>query len=160
MKNSQEWGSFWPFAHLPFAYNESAAMDYFPLTMDEALKRGFRWRDEEEKAPSVEKVIPASQLPDRIQDIPDDVLQWVITCETSGKSFRIIKQELDFYRRMHLPLPREHPEARHKRRMGMRNPYKLWMRSCSKCGNKIETSFAPERKENVYCEECYLKEVY
>ena len=31
---------------------------------------------------------------------------------------------------------------------------------CGTCGKEMETSFSPERKERVVCEECYLKEVY
>jgi hypothetical protein len=29
----------------------------------------------------------------------------------------------------------------------------------NRCPNEFETSYAPDRKEIVYCEACYLKEV-
>jgi len=158
--SSGSWGKFWPYKYLPFAYNESAAMDFFPLTKEEAVAQGFRWREENEEKMEVTKIIPADQLPDAISDIPDDVLNWAIRCSISGKPFRIIKQELDFYRRMNLPLPRAHPTERHKWRMSLRNPYRLFDRPCGKCEQKIQTTYAPERPEVVYCEDCYLKEVY
>jgi hypothetical protein len=52
----------------------------------------------------------------------------------SGKPFRIIKQELEFYRKHNLPIPRRHPDVRHADRMKMRNPRKLWERLCD-CPN-------------------------
>ena len=110
--------------------------------------------------PQVAKIIPAEKLPDSIDDIPDDVLNWAVRCEATGRPFRIIKQELEFYRKMRLPVPRLHPDERHRRRMALRNPRKLWKRPCGKCGKEMETTYAPERPEIVYCESCYLQEVY
>jgi hypothetical protein len=108
----------------------------------------------------VKKIVPASKLPDSIKDIPDDILNWAIECEVTKKPFRIIKQELKFYREHNLPIPRRHPDQRHKDRMALRNPRKLWQRNCMKCNKSIQTTYSPERKEIVYCEECYLKDVY
>ena len=95
-----------------------------------------------------------------MSDVPDDVLEWAILCEVTKKPFRIIKTELEFYRRMGLPLPRVHPEERHKRRMSLRNPYRLYPRTCAKCAKEMQTAYSPERQEKVYCEECYLQAVY
>jgi hypothetical protein len=53
-------------------------------------------------------------LPDDIAKIPDDILNWAIECEVTGKPFRIIKQELDFYRKRGLPIPRKHPDQRYR----------------------------------------------
>lgn len=157
---AMEWGQMYPKDTMPFAYNETAAQDYMPLERDDALKRGFLWRDQEEEKPNVSKIIPVAQLPNNLSDVPDDVLHWAIECEITDKPFRIIKQELEFYRQMNLPLPRIHPTERHKRRMGLRNPLKLWESSCQKCGKGMETSFDPQRGESVVCEECYLEEIY
>ena len=71
-----------------------------------------------------------------------------------------MKPELAFYRKMQLPMPHFHPDERHDRRMALRNPRKLWDRTCEKCRAAIETTYSPERPEIVYCESCYLKEVY
>ncbi|MCX6807789.1 MAG: hypothetical protein NTZ80_03270, partial [Patescibacteria group bacterium] len=76
------------------------------------------------------------------------------------KPFRIIKQELDFYRKHNLPLPKRHPDQRHKDRLSLRNPRKLWHRTCNKCNISIQTSYSPDRSETVYCEKCYLETVY
>ncbi|MBU1911074.1 hypothetical protein KKG16_01525 [Patescibacteria group bacterium] len=160
MKQSGEWGQFFPIEFSPFTYNETVAQEYFPLTKEEALSKGWKWRDATDEIPEVEKIIPANKLPDSIEDIPDDVLNWAIKCEVTSKPFRIIKQELDFYRKMKLPIPHLHPDERHKRRLLSRNPRKLFNRKCGKCGEEMETTYSPDRSEIVYCEKCYHKEVY
>ncbi|MFH0770554.1 MAG: hypothetical protein V1926_04210 [Candidatus Peregrinibacteria bacterium] len=160
MRADGEWGEFFPIEMSPFAYNETVAQEYFPLTKEEVLERGWKWRDQKDEMPKVDRIIPASQLPDSIDDIPDDILNWAIECETTKRPFKVIRQELDFYRKMRLSVPHFHPDERHRRRMALRNPRKLWNRECAKCHKPIATSYSPERPETVYCEECYLKEVY
>lgn len=160
MRKTGAYGEFFPKSMCSFAYNESIAQEYFPLTKEEAIKRGYPWRDEHDEKPDVKKVIPASKLPQTIAEVPDDVLNWAVTSEESGRPFRIVKQELAFYRTHNLPIPHLHPEERQDRRTALRPPRRLWKRPCSKCGKEVESTFAPERKERVLCEECYLKEVY
>ncbi len=160
MQNTGEWGEFFPSGLSPFGYNETVANEYYPLTKEEALKKGFKWSDYESPIPKVDKIIPASKLPDDIKDIPDDILNWAIRCEVTNKPYKIIPQELKFYRDHNLPIPRRHPDQRHKDRMSLRNPRKLWSRSCDKCTKEIQTTYSPERPEKILCEECYLKEVY
>ncbi|MBU0457989.1 hypothetical protein KJ652_07215 [Patescibacteria group bacterium] len=156
----KDWGEFFPIRLSLFAYNETAAQQYYPLTKDEIENKGWNWIEENNDIPEVEKTIPANQLPDSIEDIPDDILNWAIKCDITNRPFRIVPQELDFYRRMKLPIPHLHPDERHKQRMKLRNPRKLWKRKCDKCEKDIQTSYDPERPESVLCEECYLKEVY
>ena len=75
------------------------------------------------------------RLPEDISKIPDDILSWALTCEVTGKPFRIISQELEFYRKHNLPIPKKHPDVRHRERMEKRNPRKLFERlcDCSEC---------------------------
>jgi len=120
----------------------------------------FNWSDYEAPFPKVEKIISASKLPENITDIPDDILNRAIECEITKKPFKIIKEELDFYRKHNLPIPRKHPDQRHLDRMKLRNSRKLFERNCDKCGKEIQTTYAPEKPEIVYCEECYNKEIY
>ncbi len=120
----------------------------------------FNRSDYEAPFSKVTKIIPASKLPDDIRDIPDDILNWAIECEITKKPFKIIKQELDFYKKHNLPIPRRHPDQRHLDRMAFRNPRKLFDRKCDKCGVDIKTTYSPDRSEIVYCEECYNKEIY
>lgn len=77
-----------------------------------------------------------------------------------NKPFKLIQQEIEFYKRNKLAPPTKNPDERHHERLMKRNPRKLWSRTCTKCHKPIQTSYSPERPEIVYCEPCYLKEVY
>ena len=160
MKQDWEWWRFFPASMSPFGYNETVANEYFELTKTEAISEGFNWSDYEAPLPKVDKIIPASKLPHDIKDIPDDIFNWAIRCEITDKPFRIITQELAFYRKYKLPVPRRHPETRHVDRSKLRNPRKLFNRTCDKCNKDLQSSYASDRPETVYCESCYHKEIY
>lgn len=157
MEKTGEWGTFFPPALSPFAYNETGAQDFFPLTKEEALKNGWRWRDPDQK-----EYQPATipSLPDTIAAIPETITKEVLACTQCAKNYRIIPQELKVYRERGFPLPRFCPECRHKKRFQMRNGYKFWNRACAHCQKTMQTTYAPQRPEKVVCDECYLKEVY
>jgi hypothetical protein len=160
MKLSGAWGEFFPVALSPFGYNESTAQEYYPLSKKDALHRKWPWRDRRDEPLAVEKVIPADRLPDSIDDIPDDILQWAVQCGATERPFRITRQELAFYRSMRLPIPRLHPDERHRLRMAFTNPRKLWDRACGKCGKAMKTTYPPDSPATVFCEQCYLSDVY
>ena len=52
-------------------------------------------------------------------------------------------QELEFYRQNNIPVPHLHPDERHKQRMALRNPRKLYDRKCDKCSKDMKTTYAP-----------------
>ena len=127
-------------------------------------------------------------MPDHINGVSDDILNEVIECEHNGKdcnqqcatAFRILPNELGFYRAMKLALPRLCPNCRHYQRLKKVNPPKLWHRKCmcsgvesdnekyqntiphfhgeNSCLNEFESAISPERQEIVYCEKCYQAE--
>ena len=165
-----KYGEFFPTELSPFAYNETIAHEYFPLTKEQALKQGYTWYDKPK--PEYQATIKAKQLPDHIKDIDNSILKEVIECKSSDCAgstvFRIIPSELKFYQKMNLPIPRYCPDCRHKERIKQRNPMKLHHRQCmnpsvdgsgSRCNTEFETTYSPNRKEIVYCEKCYNKEV-
>ncbi len=160
MTKTWEWWEYFPMTLSHFAYNETIAQEYFPLTKEEVLSKGWKWKDEDEIPLKVSKIIPAKKLPDNISEIPDDILAWAIQCENTQKPFKIIPQELKFYRENNIPIPHLHPDERHKERMKLRNHRKLYDRKCNKCEKHIQTTYSPDRLEMVYCEECYLQTVY
>ena len=159
MTRTGEYGEFFPAAIAPYAYNETTAEEYFPLTKAEVLGRGLRWKDDLPFTTGRE-TIGWDQISYDIRQVPDSITDVVLACEATGKNFRITSKELQFYRDQNLPIPHFHHDERHRRRTLVRNPRRLWDRQCAKCGKGIQTSYAPERPEIVYCEECYLKEVY
>jgi len=154
----QRW-EFFPAKLSPFGYNETVAQESYPLSKEDALKQWFNRSDYDVPSPNVDKMLKASELPS-IQEVTDDILQQAILCEVTGKPFRIVKPELEFYRKYNLPLPTKHPDQRHLERMQTRNPRKLRERKCAKCWTDIKTTYSPERPEIVYCESCYSKEIY
>jgi hypothetical protein len=44
-----KYGEYLPIEMSPWAYNETLAHEYFPLTKEEAVAQGYRWRDQEAK---------------------------------------------------------------------------------------------------------------
>jgi len=159
------YGEFFPseFCHTP--YNDSTAQEYYPLTKEEALKKGFIWKDG--KARSYHPTLEAKEVPDNIKNVEDAITKEVIACAHGEKcshqctqAFKIIPQELQFYKKMKIPLPILCPNCRHFERLGRRTPMRLWNRACAKCSKEIMSSYAPNRPEIVYCEKCYQAEVY
>lgn len=158
MRKTGEWGEFPPTTVSPFAYNETVAQEYFPLGKREVESRGWRWFESAEA--SEQYLGPSIVIPQKIEDVSDDIVKQILCCERTKKPYKIIPQELKFYREMHLPIPRLCPDERHKDRMALRNPRKLWDRECANCKKKIQTTYQPSRPEIVYCEQCYLSSIY
>ncbi len=173
------YGEFFPPEFSPFAYNETIAQDYFPLTKEAAIAKGYTWRDPEVR--EYQTTIDATDLPDHIRDVPASILKETIRCLSCAKAYRIIQMELDFLRQMSLPLPRLCPDCRFFERIKHRNKPRFYDRQCQCTGKKSEnnmyentdmhfhgsdhcpgqfqTSYAPDRPEIVYCEQCYNVEV-
>lgn len=156
MKKTGELGEFFPTTVCGFGYNESIAMDIFPLTKKQALEQGFPWKDEVSK-PSLPQTY---NIPERIEEVTDDITDAILTCSSCKKNYKIIAQELSFYKKLEIPVPRKCANCRHQSRMQKRNPLRLWERSCANCDKIVQTSFAPDKPEPIYCEECYLSVVY
>jgi len=143
----------------PFAYNESIDQENFFLTKEEALAQGFRWEDDVQKTEGKETLQPENIL-DHIKDVPDSITKEILKCIGCNRNYKITEQELLFYRKMLLPIPRKCFYCRHQDRVIRRGPYKFWNRNCAKCQKDIVTNYAPDRPEIVYCESCYQQEVY
>jgi len=161
MMQDDEWGQIIPPKNSFYNYNETVANDYAPLTKDEALSKDFEWKDlEEQDFSNVTNKIQAKDLPDTISEVNDEIQHWVIECAESKRPFKIQEGELKFYRQMNLPIPHLHPDIRHSNRMKLRNARILNSRNCNQCNKDIKTTFTTSRSEAIYCEECYIKEIY
>lgn len=158
MQSTGEWGQFFPIEHSNFAYNETLAQEFFPLTKEEVLARGWQWSDASEKKDVHPG--PFGVVPDSISDADDDLTKQIFQCSVSGKAYKIIAQELALAKQMNVPLPKKAFLQRHKERWAMRNPRQLWERACANCQKPMVTSYGPSMPEIVYCEECYLASVY
>ncbi len=185
-----KYGEFFPPEIHSFAYNETIAQEYFPLTKEEAIDQGFRWKDAQDK--NYQITISSDQLADNIKEVEDGILGQIIGCEHFGKckdqcsvAFKITPRELEFYRAENIPVPRLCSNCRHYERLRNNNPMRFYHRRCGceglqsvkskaqnsyqnvaqhfhggdHCPNEFETTYAPERREIIYCEECYQQEI-
>ena len=155
MITDKEWGEFAPVKNSQFAFNKTMAFEYFPITKEEAQKRGWRWEDDKEENKPSDKV----EIPDNIKDVEVDILSKILTSEKSGRAYKIIAHELEFLKKMGLPIPRLHPDERHDARMKKRAPRLLFDRNCVKCNIDLQTSYTEELAKNVYCEKCFEGEI-
>lgn len=157
MKSTGEWGEFFPISLSPFSYNETSAYDHFPFTKANALAIGAKWKDDS----STSKHYGQKYEPnDDIKDTNDDVIKQILNCDSCEKQYRIIQQELKFYRQQNIALPRLCFDCRHRERLTWKNSWVLWDRNCAKCSAEIKTTYSPERREILYCEKCYLERTY
>src|SRR3989344_4360032 len=145
------YGEMLPAELSPWAYNEATVYEWFPITKEEAILKGLNWRDLDPRSYQDTTM----EIPEHIKDVEENVLQAVLKCANCGKNYQIIKKELQFLRRFNFPIPRQCPLCRDRARIKLLNPMTIFERSCAKCNEGIETSYAPTRPEIVYCESCY-----
>ena len=181
MKTTGEWGEFFPMKYSPFAYNESVAQIHFSLTKEQVLGLGLRWQDNIQETRGQTTLL---EIPDSINDVPDSITNEILECVGCKRNYKIIPNELFFYRKWKIPIPRKCFFCRLARCFELRGPSRLWHRQCmcdksrastdsarhdpagshfhgeTRCEVEFETSYAPDRPEIVYCEKCYQQEVY
>ncbi|MDP4007831.1 MAG: hypothetical protein Q8P68_01435 [Candidatus Peregrinibacteria bacterium] len=155
-----EFGEFFPINFSPFAYNQGRAIEYYPITKEQAEAKGYRWSNYIPTPPALNKSIQAEDLPQTINEVDNSILTKAIICKRSGRAFRIAKGELEFYRNNNLPLPQLHPDERYSDRMAQRTPRSLWERPCTKCNSQTWTSHAPNTTAKMYCQACYKQTIY
>ena len=173
------YGEFFPLELSPFAYNETIAQEYAPITKNKSEELKYPWQEAADK-----EYVPTKrwdELPDTIFEVNDSITKETILCEAWDKdkekakehkcsmAFKITPDELAVYKKFNLPLPRKCPNTRNFEKFQLRNPVNIWHRQCmcdkshphhtGKCTNEFETSYAPDRPEIVYCEQCYQQEV-
>ncbi len=140
------YGEFFPFELSPFGYHETVAQEYFPSRHE----------------PLVRDQIPPTLMvvPDDISDVSDEIIGEVLRCESSGKPYRIIPMELEFYRRFGLPIPHEAPFERHRRRLRFISDHRqIYTRQCSSCHQETNTVYLKTEFSHVYCELCYQRQI-
>ncbi len=160
------YGENYPIELSPFGYNETFANERFPLPREVAVEKGYAWQDGQQRTTGRE-TIGSEAIPETIAETSDTITKEILACCTCGRNYKIVAQEYVFYTKMNIPIPRNCFHCRHAARSARRNPFHLWKRQCmceetihghdTSCANEFETSYAPSRKEIVYCESCYQK---
>jgi hypothetical protein len=180
-----KYGEFFPIEFSPFAYNETIAFEFFPLTKEQAIEENFLWRDIRDK--NYIPTLTSINLHDDIMDVSDSIVNEIIECIDKAecghlctKAFKITIDELRFYRKMGLPLPRACPKCRTAKRLEQRTKFEELKKRCDCGGNKSKdnqynntiihfhgenpcneefiTNYT-DNKEILYCEKCYQQEI-
>ena len=178
--NQYRYGEFFPIELSPFHYNETMAQEELPLVREDAHARGWLWQDTMQITMGKE-TLAMDAIPQAISDIEDSILNEVLACKECGRNYRIVSQELQFYRFMKVPVPRKCFFCRTKERFILRNPYELRESGCGCAGTSsangayhntmahfhgdgacpkiFKTSWPSEYPGIVYCEQCYNTEI-
>ncbi len=134
------------------------------MSQNEISQIGGRYREIKETLTSSNYSIP-----DNIKEVNEGICQQVLECEVTKRPYKIQPQELIFYIKQGIPIPRRHPDQRFRDRLFLTNPWQLFIRQCDckdpnhdhsgQCPHQFETTYVPDRSEKVYCEECYRKSI-
>ena len=181
-----KYGEFFPVEMSPWAYNETLAQEYFPLTKEEAINMGYRWRDGDAK--NYAPTILNQDIPSDINNIENSITGEILECahkvncqHNCTKAFRILPDELQFYKKIGVPLPVLCSSCRTIERLNFRLKLDLYERKCmcngekssnnlyqnqalhshtnDTCNQVFKTGFSPNKNDIVYCEKCYQQEV-
>jgi hypothetical protein len=175
-----KYGELFPMELSPFGYNNTLASQHFPLSKEEVEAKKYGWIETERGEYKITK--KASELPDSIHDVTDQIIKEVFECENCKNPYRILENEFLFYKKEKLPISHLCNECRHERRISNRLKLFLYERPCmcaggedstgvykntvkhlhgdKPCGEVFKTGYSPDRPEIVYCEKCYQQEVY
>ncbi|MBI2415589.1 MAG: zinc-ribbon domain containing protein [Candidatus Kerfeldbacteria bacterium] len=142
-----QWGQFFPIETSLFAYNETNAQHWYPLTRQQVEQRGWQYLETDNPAPSSAQ-----------------------RCTNCQRPFKYVAAETSFYEQHHMPAPQQCYQCRYATRRAWHNPQRLWQRQClcqqtdhghaERCAEQCDTSYAPDRPEVIYCNDCYQKTVY
>lgn len=168
MKKAGEYGQFFPPQLSPFGYNETQGFIHEPMSKEEALKQGFKW---EEQTTGIynKTTLTVDKIPQSIKETSNEITKEVLECVNCGKNYNIVTMEIEIYRKMNIPIPRECYDCRYLRRIKTRPSRHLWTERCqcklndhdheNRCLNEFQTAYPPHHQEKVWCENCYQNEI-
>ena len=157
-----EYGNFFPLKMGLVPYQSSSGQIFFPIDKKMAEKLQINWYLEPKSFFEEEKSLYKESLPVSIKEVQDDILEKIIICEESGKPYRLTQREIEFYRRMNLPIPSRSPWQRILDRLKREHGLILYPFICPKCKESY-VSIYNEKEQieyKIYCEKCYLRELY
>ena len=159
---TNEWGEYFPYWTSSYTYNKSDAQSRYPLTYEQAIARWYN-RDDT----TIHINIPEDAVTINAQDIVvdpkqcnDDIVEKVLICKKSGKPYRIIKPELELYRKTNMILPQLHQDIRHQERMSRRLGRRLSLRTCPISGESLITPYDASFNGQVLNKKSYEQKIY
>jgi len=159
MKQTGEWGRFFPGYFAAHPYEESLAGFYWPLSEEQLKEYGFRSAPRTAQRPS--GVRDANEIPGHSDGVDPAIASWTFWDEEEQRPFRIREDDISFAQERGVPISNTY-YIRHIKDNFRRIPFSGSLRTvtCAQCSSQTETSWSEEYDGRILCEECYLKEVY
>lgn len=155
----REYGDFLPYHFSTYAYNGSTADLAFPLNKEEVEKLGALWQSDTESNIGSMDTIDSDSIPDNISEVDNNILTKAFICRETGRPFRITESELEFYKVHSIPLPDVHQIRRIKDRYKYIGNFQMHNTKCNLCGKDIITMYNSNEGWNLYCDDCYKREI-
>lgn len=154
MRETGEWGRFFPPAISLFGYNETVAADFYPLSEEQARQQGFRWHSTgTEKSAASGPEIPLSPVS------TDDLINTIWSCIGCGGPHRIQPQEAALHQKIGVSAPPYCFNCRHRARVQRVNRRQFFERKCCSCSTIFNTVQDPAETPLVYCRNCSRNEL-
>lgn len=157
MKETGEYGEFFPGYFCANTYEESWSNIYWPLSKEEKEKYGFR-SVEDKKREKPADFLDASEVPDSGEDSDDTLTQKKFWDSEAGKPFQIFDTDITFSKKMACPLPNSFYSGRLQENFKwLYYNGKTRTAKCAKCGSETPTSWPSEYDGRILCEKDYLE---
>ncbi len=150
MRQTKEWGEFFPLALAPTPYNRSLAQRFFPKDEQAVTQQGLEWY--QETPPISDVIIESQHLPDRSASASESI---TTKSALSGRPFRISAQEIKRCQQINVPLPRTAYDERMEARARKLGGVHLYVRQCAKTGKNIMTTYPPDTPWIIWDKEEY-----
>lgn len=162
MKKHNEWWEFFDPSLSAFWYNETLAHQLRPLTPEQTQKRWYARQpiDYQIDLPENAETTTAKHIQASVDPYSLEHTKKILICTETWKPYRLVQQELDFYKKHALPIPSLHPDKRYHQRLSQRPWRTLYLRTCDKTWEQILSVYPQNVSFDVYSEEAYKQEVY
>ncbi len=155
MKQTGEYGEFFPGYFSPVPYEESWSNIHFPLSREEQEK--FNFRLQEMFAKKNENYSSPGEISDSLKEVNQSITKKVFWDTKAKKPFQIQVDDIEFCQKLGVPLPNEFYISRIAENFSWL-PFNGELRKtmCGKCNVEIETAWSEKLDIRILCEKCYL----
>ena len=159
MKQTKEYGQFFPGYFAANPYDESWASMHWPLKDEEKRRYGFRLQPFQEQRISTYKDV--TSIPDDSMMADKSTTQEIYWDDQAKKPFQIQKTDITFAQQLGVPLPYTH-YARRLQENFKWIPFSGTLRtvSCGNCHVEIKTGWPKQYDGRILCETCYQQKIY
>lgn len=150
MRQTGEWGEFFPMSISPIPYNHSMAQRFYPVDAEEAVQRNLHWFDR----PIIHaaNAVNADELPD---GLPATDAPLVVKGRSTNTAFLITSEEIRRYRKQNLPLPTDTYYERLNTKALHIGGVILYPRKCAATGRELMSIYPEESGWIVWDKEVY-----